>query len=126
MGFVFYNPNPAGKIVEDCVFRALSIVLEMDWEDVYVRLSAIGLAESDRPDANSVWSKMLEENGFRRYAIPNFCPNCYTIHQFAIDHSRGVFVLATGTHVVALIDGTYFDTMDSGDYVPICYWTKGE
>lgn len=124
MSYIFYNPNPAGKIVEDCVFRALSIVLEMDWRDVYIRLSEIGLMESDRPDANLVWGKMLIENGFKRHAIPNSCPQCYTVYQFAIDHPKGVYVLATGTHVIALIDGIYYDTMDSGDYVPIYYWTR--
>jgi hypothetical protein len=33
-------------------------------------------------------------------------------------------MLATGTHVVAVIDGNYYDTWDSGDEVPIALWKK--
>lgn len=30
MSFVYYNPNPQGKLVGDCVIRALSKALDLD------------------------------------------------------------------------------------------------
>jgi len=33
-------------------------------------------------------------------------------------------ILATGTHVIAVGDGNYYDTWDSGQEVPIYYWRK--
>ena len=122
MSYVFRNPNPEGKLVDDCVIRALSIITGEDWETIYVKLSVLGLMYHDRMDANYVWGKYLEENGFRRYLIPDTCPNCYTVKQFALDYPNGKYLLGTGEHVIAVIDGNYLDTFDSGDYVPIYYW----
>ena len=124
MGYIFANPNPEGKLIDDCVFRAISIVLDTDWEDVYCKLSILGLMHHDRPDANYVWADLLEENGFKRYILPDTCPNCYTVKDFVEDNPDGVFLLATGSHVIAVKDGSYYDTFDSGDYVPVFYWKK--
>lgn len=124
MGYVFCNPNPDGILVDDCVFRALSIVMNTDWETTFVRLSVLGLKYHNRTDSNYVWGKYLEENGFKKYIIPNTCPDCYTIRQFCKDNKHGRYLLATGEHVVAVIDGNYMDTFDSGDYVPVYYWKQ--
>ena len=124
MAYVFFNPNPDGKLVDDCVIRALSIVLDMDWEEVHAKLSVISLMYHDMMNSNYVWERMLDEYGFRRHIIPNTCPSCYTVRQFASDNPEGVYLLATGQHVVAVINGDYYDTFDSGDYVPIYYWQK--
>ena len=35
MGYINYNPNPARKLVGDCVIRAISKVTEQSWEDTY-------------------------------------------------------------------------------------------
>lgn len=122
--YIFANPNPDGKLVDDCVFRALAIVLDTDWEDVYAKLSVLGLMHHDRPDANYVWAELLESNGFRKHVLPDTCPNCYTVKDFARDYPDGDYLLATGEHVVAIRNGNYYDTFDSGDYVPICFWRK--
>ena len=51
-------------------------------------------------------------------------PYCYTVKDFCKDHPQGVFVLGTGTHAVAVIDGDYYDAWDSGNKVPLFYWRK--
>ncbi len=33
--FVYYNPNPAGRIVGDCAVRAVAKALDIDWETSY-------------------------------------------------------------------------------------------
>ena len=43
-----------------------------------------------------------------------------------MDNPEGKYLLATGTHVVTVIDGDYYDTWDSGDEIPIYYFTKEE
>ena len=64
--------------------------------------------------------------GYNRYVIPNTCPDCYSVKQFCEEHPHGKYLLATGTHVVTCIDGDYYDTWNSGDEIPIYYFTKEE
>lgn len=124
MAFIFYNSNPENNLVSDCVIRAISKVTGDDWETVYLGVSAVGLDMHDMPSSNRVWGKYLRTIGFDRFSIPNTCPDCYTIRDFSIDYNHGSYLAATGTHVVAVINGDYYDTFDSGDEVPIYFWRK--
>ncbi len=124
--FIPYNPNPAGKNVGDCVIRALAKALDKDWEYVYMEVVAQGFTDYDMPSSNAVWGNVLKNNGFHRHVIPDTCPNCYTVKDFCIEHPYGEYVLATGTHVIAVENGNYFDAWDSGQETPIYYWHKEE
>lgn len=126
MAFVFYNPNPTKKLVGDCVIRAVSIVTDQDWKKTYLEIVLQGYLMNDMPSSNAVWGAYLQSKGFKRYVIPNTCPDCYTVSDFCNDHPTGIYLLAIGTHVVAVQDGNYFDTWDSGDEIPIYYWQKEE
>ena len=79
---------------------------------------------SDMPSSNNAWGEYLYLNGYRRFIIPDTCPVCYTIKDFCLDHPHGRFLVATGSHVVAVIDGDYYDTWDSGYEIPIYYFEK--
>lgn len=126
MSWVRYNPNPDKNEVGDCTIRALTLALEETWDNTYLLVSAKAFEMKDMPSSNPVWAAVLRQNGFKRYVIPNECPDCYTIEEFCRDHPRGLYVLATGTHVVTVMDGNYWDTWDSGKKVPIYYFTKEE
>lgn len=124
MRYVQWNTNPYGKRVGDCVIRAISTVLNEKWDTVYDGLCKEGKSVKDMPSSNAVWGNYLKSRGFYRYAIPNTCPDCYSIKDFCEDHPIGRYVLCTGSHAVASIDGFYFDTWDSGDELPIYYWKE--
>lgn len=126
MFYRYYNPNPQGKTVGDCTIRAISFALHKGWEETYLDLMGQGLRMSDMPSSNAVWGTYLSEHGFKRRVIPNSCPNCYTVIDFCKDNPTGLFVLATGTHVVSVENGNYYDTWDSGDEIPIFYWERSE
>lgn len=119
--FIKYNANPLNKNAGDCVIRAISKATHKKWDDIYLALSAKGFDLKDWGNSNEVWDSYLRENGYYRRTIPNICPSCYTIKDFAKDHPNGTYIVATGTHVVAVVDGIYFDTYDSGD-IPIIYY----
>ena len=124
--FIYYNPNPLEKRTGDCVIRALTKLLDMDWDTVFVDLFTKSFAMKDMMDHNIVWNDYLESMGYIRKSIPDRCPLCYSIADFCDDHPSGKYIVATDSHVVAIVDGDYYDTWDSGDKVPIYYWTKGE
>ena len=122
--FEYYNENPLNKNVGDCVIRAISKALNQSWEDTYIDLCVQGLSMGDMPSSNTVWGAYLQDNGFKRYIIPNTCPNCYTIYDFAADNNVGCYIVATRTHVVCVDNGVIFDSWRSENEVPIYYFTK--
>lgn len=121
MAYIQRNINPDGKITDDCVIRALAVILGLTWEKAYAELSVEGMNNHDLWNKNYVWINYLRKKGFNRAVIPNTCPDCYTVEDFCADHPVGQYVVGTGTHVVAVIDGDYYDTWDSGKEVPIFY-----
>lgn len=119
-----YNPSPAGRNVGDCAVRAISKALGTDWETAYALIAMNGYLMADMPSSNAVWGAVLRQNGFYRQAIPDTCPECYTIQQFAEDHPHGVYVVGTGTHVVCVKDGMIFDSWDSSQEIPQYFWSR--
>ena len=122
--YVYYNPNPVAARVGDCAVRAISKVLNISWEDAYAKLAVNAFRMGDMPSSNAVIASVLRMNGFYRENLPNFCPDCYTVADFARNNPVGTYVLGTGQHVVAIVDGDWFDSWDSRDEVPQYFWTK--
>lgn len=94
--WVQQNPNPLGQHVGDCVVRALSIVLDQSWVKTYLEVCIQGLLLANMPSCNNVWGAYLRSKGFKRAAIPDTCPDCYSVRDFCKDNPSGVFVLGTG------------------------------
>lgn len=124
MPHIFYNPNPGKDFTIDCVVRAISKLMDMDWNTTYLKLAAQGFEDKSMPTADKVWGHYLRRNGYRKYIIPDTCPDCYTVASFAEDHPVGRYLVKTHEHVVAVVDGNYYDTFDSGYEVPIYYWER--
>jgi hypothetical protein len=121
----YYNPNPAGLHIGDCVVRAICAVTGESWETIYTGIALQGYAMSDMPSANAVWGAYLRSKGYKRAVIPNECPDCYTVGDFADDHTHGNYVLCTGNHAVAVVDGgVVVDTWNSTSETPMFYFYK--
>lgn len=116
-----YNPNPCSCRVGDCTVRAICKATGLDWESVYVSLCCFGLMEHDLPSANHVWGKYLRSKGFHRMLAEET-----TVEEFCRTHPNGTYILAIDGHVVCAVDGFYYDSWDSGQEVPIYYWTRGD
>lgn len=124
MAWIQYNPNPQGKQVGDCAVRAISKATDRPWEDAYSALAIQGLMMRDMPNANHIWGAYLKSKGFKKYMIPDDYPDCYTLNDFCLDHPNGMYVVALHNHVVAVHDGDYYDSWQSGNETPLYYWHK--
>ena len=124
MSYRYFNPNPRQNLVGDCVIRAIAKATNQDWDTTYLDIVVEGFTEKDMPSSNVVWHTYLISNGYHRYIIPDKCPNCYTVRDFCRDNPKGIFILATGSHVIAVVDEDYYDTWDSGNEIPIYYYVK--
>lgn len=122
--FEYFNPNPEKDNAGDCVIRAICKATGKDWNIVYIELCIEGFIAKDWGSNNTVWDGYLRRNGYKRYIIPNTCPDCYTIADFAADNPKGVYIVATGSHVGTVVDGVIYDSWDSRGKVPLYYFHK--
>ncbi|MBR4972864.1 MAG: hypothetical protein IKY45_00190 [Clostridia bacterium] len=120
--FVSYNANPDGNRVGDCTVRAIATALNQSWEETYIGMCLYGLMEHDMPSADFVWGEYLKTKGFERELLRGR----YTVKSFCEEYPFGTFLLAISGHVVAIIDGIYYDTFDSGNERPIYFWYRKE
>ena len=95
------NPNPLGKSTGDCVVRAIAIATEQSWRRTYHELCDLGGIEAEMPNSNFVWGLDLKDKGASQFLLPES---------------------GTGSHAVAVIDGDYYDSWDSGNEVPSYFW----
>lgn len=116
------NPNPLGKQTSDCVVRAIAIATEQSWKDTYRDLCEFGEIEAEMPSSNHVWGLYLKSIGAKQFLLPDSCPECITVRAFCGRYGDGVYVIGTGSHAVACIDGDYYDTFDSGNESPSYFW----
>ena len=119
-----FNYNPTGRRVGDCAVRAVSRALDVDWETAFAMIAKNAFAMGDMPSSDSVWGAVLRQNGFYKKAIPNTCPDCYTVRDFCRDNPKGVFVLGFGGHVATVVDGDLYDSWNSEDEIPIYFWYR--
>ena len=122
--YVYENLNPLNRRVGDCVIRAIAKVMNMPWDNVAIDLSMMMVTDKDIVSSNALWGKYLEMNGFRRGNLPDTCPSCFTIEDFCRMYPVGTYVVCTGTHVVAVIDGHYYDTFDSGQETATYFYER--
>lgn len=120
--FVQCNPNPRWKRLDDCVVRAIAIAEDREWRGVYRELCEVGDELYMMPSTNACWDKLLTRHGWKKSIA--YCPPCLTVAEFAEHNPYGVFLLATGSHVVAVRDGDWLDAWDSGDEVIAYYYTR--
>ena len=112
------NANPSGRRVGDCVVRAIAVATGRPWLDIYDDLHHVGRKLHDMPSSNEVWGRYLYRMGFEPFILPDACPECITVREFAKHFPVGRYIIGTGNHAVAVIDGNYYDTFDSGSLTP--------
>ena len=116
------NPNPKKKEVPDCVIRAICIALNKPWLEVFDELNSVARRDFSVSLDDNVWGHYLYMQGFKPFLLPNECPSCITIKAFTKMYPYGTYIIGTGTHAVAVIDGNYYDSWDSGDAIPTFFW----
>lgn len=125
--YKYYQPNKRDIKDEygDCVIRALTRVTNKEWHEVFDELVPIAREIQCMPNGKPCYEKYLIENGFEYQGISNKKGTKRpTVDRFAKDHPSGRYVLRVANHLVAVVDGIYYDTWDSGYKSLYGYWVK--
>ena len=87
-----------------------------------MRRARAGGKRRDLPNRNAVWGMYLRKHGGRQFLLPENCPACITVRAFCERYPEGTYVIGTGEHAIAVIDGDWYDLADSGLVTPTYFW----
>jgi hypothetical protein len=123
--YIFWNNNPEGIKIGDCVVRAISEAMGQTWERTYIDLCIEGFMFADMPNSNAVRAAYLHSHGWKKHIVPDSCPDCYTFGDFAAEHTTGTYIVATGSHVACVKDGgKLLDNWDSSGETVAYYFER--
>lgn len=121
MKFKYYNANPFGRNVNDCTIRAISLAVELSWEDTYMLLAEYGRKNG------ITFSEVDFIDEFLCHRYKRFCPNkdVKTVEDFVNLDLSGRWLITMNGHITAVIDGVLYDTFDCSDrYIWSIYRVK--
>ena len=118
--FVYYQPNEKDlkDKVGDCQIRALSKALGKTWLEAFDIITPI-CREQQVMDIFSCDLKKtkaaMKGLGFEYVGISNKKGTRRpTVDSFAKEHKTGTYICTVAHHVVAVVNGRYYDTWDCG------------
>ena len=125
--YKYYQPNKKDLKDQygDCVIRALTKVMDKEWLEVFDELVPIAREIQSTLGMKIVYETYLKNNGFEYVGISNKKGSKRpTVESFAKDNREGTYYLNVANHCVAVVDGVYYDTWDSGHKSLYGYWIK--
>ena len=125
--YKYYQPNKKDLKDEygDCVIRSLTKVMNFEWKEVFEGLLPYARELQCMPNGKACYERYLKDNGFTYTGISNKKGTKRpTVDSFAKAHKSGIYVLIVANHLVAVADGIYYDTWDSGEKSLYGYWER--
>lgn len=114
--FRYYNANPYGNNIEDCVIRSLSVLTDRTWEEVYEELTNLS------SDVGLLFSNVAFVEDYLDDRYNRECHYAKTIGEFAKEHPYGKYAITTNGHISAIINGNIIDTFDPSKRIMRCAW----
>lgn len=108
--FICKNPRLVSKHwneSNDCTVRATSIALQLDYDEVHAKYSAMG-RKPYRGVTVRTMGKVLQSITNKPQEMVRVLDES-TFSKFAKDHPKGRFIVVKRGHAVALIDGIWYD-----------------
>lgn len=116
--YQYYQPNEKDLKDNscDCVIRALTKVMNKSWLEIFNELIPYARKFQYMPNQKECYETYLKDNGFVYVGISNKKGSKRpTVKSFAKENKEGTYLLNVANHVVAVVDGKYFDTWDCGE-----------
>lgn len=115
MKYYFYNANPYGNDISDCVIRALAVLTNRSWREVYDELTDLA------GDVGLMFDRVEFVEDYLDDRYPRECHYSKTVEEFAKEHPYGKYAVTMPNHITAIINGTIVDTFFP-DKIMRCAW----
>ena len=123
----FHNANPKGKNANDCVYRAISVALDLPYEDVMRDMTEFALKKGYAPNEDKLVRLYMESKGWATCKEPrDFDNKKISVERFLkINAPKETLVVKAGSHHITLIkDGKVWDSWDCTKQTIHSYWRK--
>lgn len=123
--WVDFNPNPIkNSKANDCTIRAYCAAENIDWDEAYDIASKRGKNCAFMPNDKSAVQEIIKKDLCYTHHKLKKDEKGITVSEFAIKHDTGTFLVMIARHLVAVVNGKYYDSWDSGDKKVSCYYEK--
>ncbi len=116
MNYKYHNANPHKRNIDDCVIRAISILTNRTWNDVYEELGDLANKDSMMMDSVVFVEKYLDSRYLRK------CHYSKTLEEFVKEFPKGKYAVTMNGHITAVIDGVIYDTFNPSNRIIRCSW----
>ncbi len=121
MPFHYQNPSPVDRGAQDSYIRAIAILENRTWEEVYKDICRIALAKMENPQEESMVKEYLSKY-YPRSAGPISCTGT-KVKDFAASHPEGGYLLRLGQGwATCLLNGDLCDTKNYTNKPVSCAW----
>ena len=118
MSFKYYNQNPNGYHIPDCVIRAISTALDIDYYDVVKMLKSNSEIYNCDTLCVCCYEKLLDLD----FRLPHYYGDGRTANEIAEDYPRSILLLRMDGHLSTSVDGQILDIWDCGNEIITDYW----
>lgn len=116
--YIYYNASPNGQRRNDCVVRALSLALDLDYFDVEDLLVEIGDYYECEELCVACYSFLLNAIiGLKTYDGMG-----KTVGEIAREHPNSVLLIRVEGHLTVSINSAIYDTFDCTNEICDRYW----
>lgn len=112
------------KNADDCAIRAMMKLTDRDWITCYDELCDLGRKKKRMPNEWKIIELWLKNHGYikRSFGKLHKGQHRLTVSEFVKQHNNGHFLLNLRGHVVACINGFYYDSWDCGYCKVLTYY----
>lgn len=117
--FVYYNANPNQQQIGDCVIRAISLALNLDYFEVVTLLYNNSNFFNCDMLVRECYEKLLEDD----FGLERIKPKTYkTVEEVANEFSDNVLLIRIKGHLTCAMYGRIYDIWDCSDEAVDCFW----
>ena len=114
--YQYYNANPKGNYVNDCVVRAISTAENKTWNETYKELSEIA------KDNGILWDDINFVEPFLDSRYKRVCTKNKFVGEFVDENPKGIYLITMRGHITCCINGVIYDTFDCRNRIMWCAW----
>ncbi|MBR6515923.1 MAG: hypothetical protein IKT40_03615 [Bacilli bacterium] len=118
MGYRYYNLNPEGNHIPDCVIRAITLALNLPYAETVKRLQNNGDYYGCNLLNKECYEKLLDID----FNLPHYISRNKTVEEVAKDFPDDVLLIRMDGHLTTSIRGEVWDIFDCSSEIVSDFW----